>query len=127
MNVNHSVRRYFLHSNFIEYKPSPEVDSRSSGQEIPRLLWNLKVHWCVQKCPPMDPILEPDRSSLTLLSLIFTLIISSHLLLDLAISLFLPGFSTKILHAVLSTYIRDSCRAHYVLLDLISLIIFREL
>jgi hypothetical protein len=29
--------------------------SRTNGQEIYRLLWNLRVHYCVHRTPPLDP------------------------------------------------------------------------
>jgi hypothetical protein len=35
--------------NYMEQSPSSEGDSRSTNQEIPHLLWNLKAHYGVQK------------------------------------------------------------------------------
>jgi len=42
---------------------SPFCEAKSLSQEIPQILWNLKVHYCVQKglSPGTPP--EPDESS----------------------------------------------------------------
>jgi hypothetical protein len=40
-------------SNFMEQNPFWEVNSRSSSQEILRLLWNSKIHCSVRKIPPL--------------------------------------------------------------------------
>jgi hypothetical protein len=38
-----------------------QADSRSAGQEIPRLVWNRKVHCCVHKSPRDEAILRSER------------------------------------------------------------------
>jgi hypothetical protein len=46
---------------FREQRFSKEADSHSAHQDIPRLLWDGKSHWRVQKSQPLDLSLSPSN------------------------------------------------------------------
>ena len=55
------VHKYFCESNLLTYSmvqiPSWEANWFAASQEIPRILWNPKVHYRTHKHPPPVPIL----------------------------------------------------------------------
>jgi hypothetical protein len=76
-----------------------EADSCSLGQEIPRLLWNPKLHYRVHMSPPLDPILSHLNPLHNLMPIYVrsVLIVSSHLRQILSSSFFRSGFPTEVL------------------------------
>jgi len=48
----------YLRTYCVKQSSSWEANPFSAGQEIPRILWNLKVHYRIHKCLPTIPILS---------------------------------------------------------------------
>jgi hypothetical protein len=61
-NLNNPTHSLFILTYLLTYSmeqsPSWEANRFSASQEIPRILWNLKVHYRIQKCPPPVPTLN---------------------------------------------------------------------
>jgi len=92
----------YLTNSMEQQSSSVEANSHSANQEIPFLLWNLKVLYSVHKTLPMVLswarwIQSTQSHSIFLISIL----ISSHLHLDLPSGLFPSSFPTKILYAFL--------------------------
>ena len=110
---------YLLTSLTYSMEQSPwEANRFSVSQEIPRILWNPKVHYHIHKSPLLVPFLSqlnsvhtsPYPTSWRSIS-----ILSSHLCLGLPSGLLPSGFPTKTLYMLLLSPIHVTCSAHLIL------------
>jgi hypothetical protein len=76
------LHTYCVFTYSIEQSPSWEANRFVASQEIPRILWNPKVHYRIHKCPPYVSILSQLNPVHTLYPTFWRsiLILSSHLL-----------------------------------------------
>jgi hypothetical protein len=114
----------------MEHSPSQETNSCSASQEIPRLLWNPKVHYRIhQSSPPITVLSQINpiqmlRSNFRKTHFNFNIVLpsTSRSSRDILSS----GYPIKIVSACLICSIRARCPAHHIFLDFIALIKFRE-
>jgi hypothetical protein len=122
--VSPMQQRYIM-----EHSPSCEASISSSSQEIPCILKNPKVHYCVHNSLPLVPILRQTKRahapSTDLVRTLFNIILPppDH---SLPSRLFSSGFPTKTHYKPLLPPIHATYPAHLTLTDVIVRLIFGE-
>ena len=118
----------YLLTYFMEHSPSWDANWFAASQEIPRFLWNPKVHYRTHKRPPPVHILgqpNPVHIPTSHLLEIHSNIIHPSTPRSPQWSLYLR-FPPKTLYAPLSSPIRTTCPAHLILLDFITRTVLGE-
>ena len=112
----------------MQQSPSSESNRSSASEEIPRILWTSKVHYCIYNVPPPVPILSQLDPFHNPTSQFLKIHLNIILLLRLGHSsgLFPSDFLVKNLYTLLLSPIRAACPAHFVLLYFITRTILGE-
>ena len=102
---------HYLLTHSMEQSPSWEGNQFSASQEIPCILWNLKVHYHIHKCLPHVPILsqiDPVNAPTShFLKIHLNIILPS--MPNFTSGLFSSGFPTKTRTATHTLTICNTC------------------
>jgi hypothetical protein len=110
-DINSSVGQRSRWTNSMELSPCLKS---SATDEISRILWDLKVQYCVHKSLPLVSVMTQMNPVHTLTAYFFRsiLILSSHLHLGLPNGVFPSGFPNKALQALFFHVSYIPCPSH---------------
>ena len=121
LRLSKYFRRYVLLTYSMEQSPSWEANRFAANQEIPRILWNPKVHYLFTSARHLSLFWTSSiQSTSTHLKIRLNIILP--LRPDLPCGLFPSGFPNKFLYTPLVSSIRATFPAH-LFLDFITRII----
>jgi hypothetical protein len=115
-----------LTNNSVELSATGSPTVQQPLDSFPRIVWNPNVYDLVHKSIPLVPILShtnPVTPPNPISSRSTLIILYTHQRSDRSSGLFAYGFPTYNLHAVLFSFIRAACPSHFILLDLVILIV----